>query len=390
MAGRLIIAGSGIRAVGQLTLETVAWIEAADVVCHVLADPLTERWVRDHARATEDLSTLHDPVRPRLHSYATMAARLVDHARRGRTVVGLFYGHPGVFTSPSHWAVELARAEGIDARMLPGVSAEDCLFADLGVDPGDGAFEAFEATELLLSDRQPSADAHCVIWQVGVVAAQRLDTGSGAAVLTSHLCKIYPADHLVTHYRAPQTPVGRPVCQQVPMAALASLPMSVTSTLYIPPVKRRPISVAAVTRLDDGSSPDVERPPRSFAEVAALVGEHGDAATPLPTPEWHQGLPAQPSRLEALLTALQDPATRSAYEAQPGLYLGAAGLDTIEMWAMLVADEDWIAACIRHGSGPAAAVAVGVAATEEEARGFQIAADGRLVRRKTRQPPQSG
>lgn len=381
--GRLIIAGSGIRAVGQLTLETVAWVEAADLVCYVLADPVTERWVLDHARAAEDLSRLHDPDHVRLYSYATMAARLVDHARRGRTVVGLFYGHPGVFTSPSHWAIELARSEGIEAAMLPGVSAEDCLFADLGVDPGQGAFQAFEATEMLLTKRAPEADAHVVVWQIGVIAAQQLATGAGLRAFTDYLLGFYPADHEVTHYRAPQTVLGNPLRETVRLAELPNVAASVTSTLYIPPVGRRGIDAGQVALLDDGSAPEVAKPPSSFSDAASFVGVCGDAAIDLPSPAWHQALPAQPSRVEALLGALTDPQTLSAYDKAPGVFLGAAGLDTVELWAALTCNEEWLAACIRYGSGMAAAVGLGVVDTEEQARALLITADGRLVRRRT-------
>jgi hypothetical protein len=58
------------------------------------------------------------------------------------------------------------------------------------------------------------------------------------------------------------------------------------------------------------------------------------------------------------------------------------GLDVIEAWAFLARDQTWIAACLQEGSGPAAAVALGAAASEEEARSFFIHTDGRLVRRR--------
>lgn len=374
--------GSGIRSVGQLTLEAVSWIETADVVCYVLADPVAERWVLEHSQRAEDLSRLHDTGHARLNSYATMAARLVDHARAGRTVVAVFYGHPGVFTSPTHWAIELAGQEGIEARMLPGVSAEDCLFADLGVDPGHGAFAAYEATEMLLTQRPPATDSHVVVWQVGVIAAASLATGSAATALVEFLLRFYPDDHQVTHYRAPQTAIGVALKQQVELGRLASLPLSVTSTLYVPPLTSRPIHEGEVAALNTGAMPEIDRPPTSFEQVRGLVGPCGSSDVDLPRPAWHRPLPPEPTRVEALLGALEDPATLTQYSRQPGLFLGAAGLDPIEMWACLARDEDWLAACIRYGSGPAAAVAIGVADTEQEARDFRIAADGRLVRKR--------
>ena len=219
--GRLIIVGTGITGVSQLTLEAVAWIEAADVVCYVLADPLTERWIGEHARGTEDLTRLHRSDVPRLHAYRAMSERLVEHARHGRLVVGVFYGHPGVFTSPSHWAVESARAEGIPARMLPAVSAEDCLFADLGIDPGDGACQSFEATDMIIRARVPATDAHLVVWQVGVVAQLGLETGGArVAELVRYLERFYPAEHMIIHYQAAQSVVADPTIEPVPLSEL--------------------------------------------------------------------------------------------------------------------------------------------------------------------------
>ena len=67
--------------------------------------------------------------------YARIVGDILDAVRGGASVCAAFYGHPGIFVTPSHDAVRRARAEGYPARMLPAVSAVDCLFADLGVDP---------------------------------------------------------------------------------------------------------------------------------------------------------------------------------------------------------------------------------------------------------------
>lgn len=369
-----MLVGTGITGVSQLTLEAVAWIEAADVVCYVLADPLTQRWLHEHAREVEDLSRLHRRGVPRLHAYRAMSERLVEHARSGRLVVGVFYGHPGVFTSPSHWAVEQARAEGLSARMLPAVSAEDCLFADLGVDPGDGACQSFEATDMIIRARQPAVDAHLIVWQVGVVA--QLDLGAGQehlAALVAYLQRFYPVDHPVTHYRAAQSVVADPTVQTVPLAELTTLPLDVTSTLYVPPLTSRDwdLELAASVGLDDSRarSPENDRP-------AAPAAANGGAD------DWYRPIAPGTSRLATLLLALStDPSLLATVRADPQPYLAVMGLDVIERWAFLSRDQRWINACLHEGSGPAAAVALGAAASEDEARTFFVHADGRLVRR---------
>lgn len=369
--GRLVVVGSGITGVSQLTLEAIAWIEAADVVCYVLADPLTERWIQAHARSSEDLARLHQPSTPRLHAYRAMSLRLVEHARNGKLVVGVFYGHPGVFTSPSHWAVEAARAQGLSAKMLPAVSAEDCLFADLGIDPGDGACQSFEATDMLIRARVPATDAHLVVWQIGVVAQMGLRTAGGhIAELVGYLERFYPTEHKVTHYQAAQSVVSDPTIQTVPLGELGTLALAVTSTLYVPPLGVRDYDMAIAASID-----------LVGAEPVSESSEIPEGVT------WYRPLSARPSRLGVLVTSLSsDPSLLDAVRADPRPYLSAVGLDVIEAWAFLARDQVWINACIREGSGPAAAVTLGAAATEDEARTFFVHIDGRLVRRKSGAP----
>lgn len=362
-----MIAGTGITGISQLTVEAIAWIEAADVVGYVLADPLTERWIHDHARQAEDLTQLHHPGVPRVQAYRAMSERLVELARAGLLVVGVFYGHPGVFTSPSHWAVEAARAEGISARMLAAVSAEDCLFADLGIDPGNGACQSFEATDMLIRARVPATDAHLVVWQIGVVAQRGLEVGRGHITeFAKYLERFYPTDHVVTHYQAAQSVVGDPTIETIPLGQLSTVPLAVTSTLYVPPLRERDydIELAASVRLDT----EPAEPP----DDSAANG-------------WYRPLSPQQSPLGALVASLStDPTLLSAVRADPRPYLAAVGLDVIEAWAFLSRDQWWMNACIREGSGPAAAVALGAAADEDEARTFFVHPDGRLVRRKSR------
>ena len=62
-----------------------------------------------------------------------MVERILSYVRRGLNVCVVFYGHPGVH--PGHESIRRARMEGFSASKLPGISAEDCLFAELGIDP---------------------------------------------------------------------------------------------------------------------------------------------------------------------------------------------------------------------------------------------------------------
>ena len=109
-----------------------------------------------------------------------MTEAILEPVRAGKRVCAAFYGHPGVFVLPSHEAVSRARAEGFDASMQPGVSAEDCLVADLGVDPGVNGLQSYEAGDFLRRRPATEPTTALVLWQIGVVGA-RTHTANVAA-----------------------------------------------------------------------------------------------------------------------------------------------------------------------------------------------------------------
>src|SRR3546814_12469546 len=52
--------------------------------------------------------------------------------------------------------------------MEAGVSAEDCLYADLGIDPGEVGCQHYEASQFMFYRRRIDPSAYLVLWQVGV------------------------------------------------------------------------------------------------------------------------------------------------------------------------------------------------------------------------------
>jgi hypothetical protein len=123
--------------------------------------------------------------------------------------------------------------------MLPAVSAEDCLFADLGVDPGDGC-QSYEATDFLLNGRVVDVRSHLVLWQVGSIAnwtyeATRYDL-RWLPVLVGRLAAIYGPAHPLTVYEAPFEPGGVPRIERLPLAYLHETLLTPASTLHVPPL----------------------------------------------------------------------------------------------------------------------------------------------------------
>lgn len=133
--GTLIVVGTGIKLVSHVTQAAQQAIAQAEVVLFVAGDALVATWITRLNPAAESLHVLYAPGKRRRQTYREMTARILAEVRQGRQVCAAFYGHPGVFVRPAHAAIRQARREGFPAGMLPGISAEDCLFADLEVTP---------------------------------------------------------------------------------------------------------------------------------------------------------------------------------------------------------------------------------------------------------------
>ena len=172
--------------------------------------------------------------------------------REGKRVCAVFYGHPGVYVQPSHDAVRRAREESFEARMLPAVSAEDCLVADLGVDPGECGWQSWEATGFLLHGFRPDPTAGLVLWQVDGIG--KLDWSleadpRGLVVLADVLAELYPPEHELVFYRASIYPIAAAEITRVRLDELATLPSAPAGTLYVPPLTARPVDLAMAERL---------------------------------------------------------------------------------------------------------------------------------------------
>ena len=141
--------------------------------------------------------------------------------------------------------------------MLPAVSAEDCLFADLGIDPSFPGLQTFEATDLLLRHRQILTDANVIIWQVGCVGdlgfRRKGYLNENFHILIDHLQKIYGEDYVITHYISAHYPVCRALIEEIPLAKFYEPDVAKRvirfSTFYIPPKVYKDIDSAMAVRL---------------------------------------------------------------------------------------------------------------------------------------------
>jgi len=237
--GSLLVVGTGIQASGQLTIEARNAIQQADKLLYLVVEPVAATYLEGLNSNAESLADLYAEDSDRAVTYLSMAERILHHVRLGLDVCVAFYGHPCVFVLPSRIAVERARDEGFSARILPGISAEDCLFADLGLDPSTAGCQSYEATDFLVFRRRFNTTSPLVLWQVGIVGDLGFRPGGygtqGLQVLTEYLLEQYGRTHRVVIYEASLYPIFPP---RIEMVALAELPFArptPISTLYVPP-----------------------------------------------------------------------------------------------------------------------------------------------------------
>lgn len=235
----LIVAGTGIRVLGQLTLEAIAAIRSAEAVWFLGAEPVSEAVIELLNPTARSLAPMYREGKPRMETYREMVAQILESVRAGKKTCAVFYGHPGVFVYPSHEAVRQAREEGYGARMLAGVSAEDCLFADLGWDPAAGGCQSWEATDFLINRRRLDPSSHTILWQIGVLGEFGFLRGGqhlpALPLLIERLRESHPADHQVVLYEAATFPGCPPRIERVALQQLEQAELSLLTTLYLPP-----------------------------------------------------------------------------------------------------------------------------------------------------------
>jgi uncharacterized protein YabN with tetrapyrrole methylase and pyrophosphatase domain len=242
--GSLTIVGTGIKTTGQLTLETIAWIEQADSVPYVVGDPIAEAVIkRLNPAGAVSMAGYYEEGQSRMYAYNAMVEHILRCVRSGEKTVAAFYGHPGVFAYPSHESIRRARSEGYSAKMLPGISSEDCLFADLGVDPAVGGCQSYEATDFLLNMLNIDSSSQLILWQIGTLGdwtyKTRMYDIRAMPLLVRKLSQFYPLSHSVTVYEAPMFPGSEPMMAQIPLYWLSDFPITAAMTLYVPPVRAR-------------------------------------------------------------------------------------------------------------------------------------------------------
>ncbi len=252
--GSLVNVGLGMTLGAHITPLSRSFIEKADVVFVATSNNIVEQWVEGMNDDVRSLQQYYHEGTSRMITYRKMVEVIMHEVRLGKTVCGAFYGHPGVFAWPPHESIKQAKKEGYRAHMEPGISAEDCLYADLGIDPGKYGCTHLEASQYMFRNKIIDPSSYLVLWQVGIAGDKSLTKFSTDAsykqVLVNMLMEIYPPDFEVILYECAVLPIEQVHIETVMLKNLASATMSLKTTLVIPQLKPKSLNLDIIKKIE--------------------------------------------------------------------------------------------------------------------------------------------
>lgn len=235
----LTVVGTGIKFVSHLTVEAKTYISSADVVLYLVNDPAMEEWIKKNNKNAKSLAKLYFSYSLRKDSYEAITTYILNALKKNKNVCVALYGHPTIFAEPALEATKKAKILGYSTHILPGISSEACLFADLLINPGSVGYQSYEATDFLIKPKLFDTSCHLILWQVGTIGIishpKDYINKKGIILLTQKLLEYYSGLHAITLYEAAIYPGFSPIIQNITLKDLPSASLNSVTTLYIPP-----------------------------------------------------------------------------------------------------------------------------------------------------------
>ncbi len=237
--GSLVVVSMGTTAVSHVTIEAQRRIEQSDKVIYLGADPLTEHWLRSLNARVEAPDGPDERNAPPPQRADRIVERALGYVRAGLSVCIADQGASAIGGHASHEAIKRSRAEGYRAVVAPGVSMEDCLFADLGLDPRQG-YQMYNAADFLTRRRRPDTSSGLILRFVGGLGergpvAADTEPAFGLAPLVEALAPLYGPEHEVILYEPAVYAAIDPSIRHCGIGELAAAKATVMSSLYVPP-----------------------------------------------------------------------------------------------------------------------------------------------------------
>lgn len=242
----IYIVGLGISHIDQITREAERCMEASNEILYVERGLGIDAFLASKCKCITDLTRLYAEGEDRQGTYRKMAATVVKAALERPPVTFALYGHPLIYSYPPFLIREMAGLLGLSVKVVPGVSAMDCIFADLFVDPSMNGIQMFEATEMLLRGRLLQTDVAALIWQIGALETGLYSTYSSRPErfqrFKDHLLRFYPSHHTVFAVHSATHSLLKPEIYEFEISDIGDYASVLHAgfSMYIPPLESRP------------------------------------------------------------------------------------------------------------------------------------------------------
>lgn len=198
----LYIVGLGIKNLDQITKETNLVLQKSKKIFYVENGIGVDEYLKNICSDAINLVSEYKENQDRMTAYRAMAARVLHAALHENPITLALYGHPTVFAYPPFLIKKVSEYLGLSVKVLPGISALDCICTDLMIDPGVNGMQMYEATEMLMRERPLLNDVPALIWQIGAIEttlySQMPSKPERFEGLKNYLLKFYPPSHQVT------------------------------------------------------------------------------------------------------------------------------------------------------------------------------------------------
>lgn len=240
----IYIVGTGIKSVDHITNEVEMIISTAKKVLYVDNGVGVREYLESKCNDIVDLlSPSYVENESRMKAYHNMAASVIDAALAEPPVVFALYGHPLVFALPPILIREVAPLFDLRVKVLPAISAFDCLLSDLFVDPCGKGLQMFEATDLVLRQHPLNVNISTMIWQLGsletALYTTRKSTERRFDRLDDHLRRFFPGSHKAYCVYSSAHPLSNSQIVEIPLNELRGSGPDIHGgfTMFIPPLK---------------------------------------------------------------------------------------------------------------------------------------------------------
>lgn len=241
------IVGLGIVGYRQVTRETEQVLSLCSAIFFLHNESEVTGYLQNLCPKVVDLYTEYRIKKPRDSTYKAIAAKVIKEAKRNPPVALAVYGHPLVYVKPSRILIDRCPDLGLRVKVLPGVSAMDCLYVDLKLDPSAKGIQMYEATDALLKQHPLQPDVPCILWQIGALET-RLHLPYNSKPhrfkrIKEYLMKFYPPKHKLTIATTSTNLRSKSSLITFPLDEFEDMHKKIKrlATLYIPPVSQQSI-----------------------------------------------------------------------------------------------------------------------------------------------------